>query len=175
MVPELRSVAEDALVDLRRVTRDLRPTILDDLGLVSAIEWLASDLRDRSGLDVRLSSRGTGSGLSSEQEVGVFRIVQEALSNVEKHAQASRVDLAVDCDGDGLRVVVRDDGVGFDRSADVGALARRGRYGLLGMQERAALNGGRLSVDSALGRGATVTLEIRSGTGERTDGAHGRG
>jgi signal transduction histidine kinase len=159
-VEELRSVAEGTVMDLRRVTRDLRPTILDDLGLLAGIEWLASDLRERTDLDVVVSERPPFATLSTEQEVGVFRVVQEALSNVEKHARASRVEIIVQGDEAVLRVDVRDDGVGFDAPANPGALAGAGRYGVLGMQERASLNGGSLTIESAPGEGTTVSLVI---------------
>ncbi len=159
-VAELRTVAEQALVDLRRLTRDLRPTGLDDLGLIPALERLASELGERCGVTVTVTKKCEARALSSEQELGVFRIVQEALSNVEKHAHASRVEVRVECSDDLLRVTISDDGRGFETPPDPAAFARAGRYGLLGMQERAALHSGTLSVRSSPGGGTTVALEI---------------
>jgi two-component system sensor histidine kinase DegS len=109
---------------------------------------------------VTVTKKGEARALSSEQELGVFRIVQEALSNVEKHAHASRVDVRVECTDDCFRVTVSDDGRGFETPPDPAAFARAGRYGLLGMQERAALHSGTLSVRSSPGGGTTVALEI---------------
>jgi signal transduction histidine kinase len=158
---ELRAVAEDAAADLRRITRDLRPTMLDDLGLVSAIEWLASDVAERAGLEIEVTVEGAGSRLTSEQELGVFRIVQEALSNVEKHAQASHVAITIEGESDRLRATVRDDGIGFVAPPDNSMLAVAGRYGLLGMQERARLSMGELRLQTAPGEGTAVTIEVR--------------
>lgn len=156
----LRSVAEDAVADLRRMARDLRPRVLDDLGLLSAVEWLAEDLSERTNLDVRFHTTGDFAELRGDQELGAFRIAQEALSNIEKHASASTVEVSVDSTADGLRVSIQDDGTGFDVIPGTGAFARLGRYGILGMQERARLNGGELRIDSEPGAGTTVTLDL---------------
>ena len=156
----LRTVAEDAVADLRRLARDLRPRVLDDLGLLSAVEWLAEDLGERTDLDVRFHSSGEPGELRGDQELGAFRIVQEALSNIEKHARASTVDVSIDSTTDGLRVSIRDNGIGFDVIPETGAFARLGRYGILGMQERARLNGGDLQIGSEPGVGTTVTLGL---------------
>jgi signal transduction histidine kinase len=156
----LRTVAEQAVADLRRLARDLRPRILDDLGLLSAVEWLAEDLRERTELDVRFGSSGVLGNLSGEQELGAFRIVQEALSNVEKHAHASTVDVRFDSSADGLQIAIRDDGTGFDRGLDDRILARSGSYGILGMQERARLNNGDLRIAPRPEGGTTVTLDL---------------
>lgn len=156
----LRSVAEGAVADLRRLARDLRPHVLDDLGLESAVEWLAEDLRERSGLEVRVASTGEMRELTGEEELGVFRIVQEALSNVEKHAAATTVEIALDSEPHGLRVRIVDDGRGFAADAGATDFARQGRYGVLGMQERARLHGGELQVESRPRSGVTVTLEV---------------
>ena len=156
----LRTVAEEAVADLRRMARDLRPRVLDDLGLLSGVEWLAEDLRERTDLDVRFHSSGEPGELRGDQELGAFRIVQEALSNIEKHARASTVDVSIDSTTDGLRVSIRDNGIGFDVIPETGAFARLGRYGILGMQERARLNGGDLQIGSEPGVGTTVTLAL---------------
>lgn len=158
---ELRAVAEDAVADLRRMTRDLRPTILDDLGLVSAIEWLASDAAERTDLAIEVQVTGGGWGLANEQELGIFRIVQETLSNVEKHAHASHVRITIEGNREQLHITVRDDGQGFEAPADINALASDGRYGLLGMQERARLCAGALTLRTAPGEGTTVAVQVR--------------
>jgi signal transduction histidine kinase len=168
-VEALRSVAESVLADLRRVTRDLRPAVLDDLGLLAAVEWLAADLRDRTGLAVDIvdsSEHGQLTQLSTEQEVGIFRIVQEALTNVEKHALASRVRIDIDSVGWRLRFAVSDDGRGFTVPANASRLAGDGSYGLLGMQERAQLCGGTLQISSSP---SGTTVELVVGASERTD------
>ena len=156
----LRSVAEESLQDLRRLTRDLRPTILDDLGLVPGIEWLTSELAQRLGIEVRCVVRGETPDLSAEQELTVFRIAQETMRNTEKHARAAHIAVILTSQDDILRMRIKDDGCGFVVSSDTQDLASRGAYGLLGMEERATLNGGVLTVHSTPGRGTVVELVI---------------
>lgn len=157
---EIRAVAAEALRDIRRVVRDLRPMILDDLGMISGIEWLVADFQQRTGVDGRLQTAGEPNGLSAEQELTIFRVVQEALRNVEKHAGANHVCVDLSFDGAGTHVQIRDDGRGFRLPDDFGELGTNGHYGLLGMQERAMLNAGTLTVHSDIGAGTSVRLEI---------------
>ena len=145
---------------LRRLARDLRPGILDDLGLLSAVEWLTEDLRERSDLQLSFSSSGQPGKLTGDQELSAFRIVQESLNNIEKHAAASNVDVSVACEPDGIRVSVHDDGSGFEPDPQTETFARDGRYGILGMQERARLSNGSLQITSEPNAGTTVTLNL---------------
>lgn len=161
-VRELRSRAVDTLEGLRRLSRDLRPTVLDDLGLVPALEWLVADLERRTGIQARFRSSGTVRRLPAETEVALFRITQEALRNVERHAQARRVEVRVAFGDDEVRVDVEDDGRGFEVPEPLERLALQGRLGLLGMRERAQLVGGTLAVRSGVGRGAEVSATVRS-------------
>lgn len=165
-VARLREEASEALVDIRRVARDLRPATLDDLGLVPAIESLVEELGDRSGLEVTVRTSGRLRRLSSDHQLCAFRIVQEALTNVEKHAQASTVVVEIAFDEHSMRVTVQDDGVGFQSPSSTSELARGGRFGLLGMRERAALHDGVLAISTEPGRGTAVTLRIESEAGE---------
>jgi signal transduction histidine kinase len=156
----LRTVAEEAVADLRRMARDLRPRVLDDLGLLSAIEWLAEDLRERTELEVQFHSSGEPYQLSGDQELGTFRMIQEALSNIEKHAHASSVKVSVEWSSTGLHLSITDDGDGFDSSSREGTFSEQGRYGILGMHERARLNDGDLRITSEPGTGTIVTLDF---------------
>lgn len=156
----LRTVAEEAVADLRRMARDLRPRVLDDLGLLSAAEWLAEDLRERTELDVQFNATGEPHQLTGDQELGTFRIIQEALSNIEKHANASTVEVSIEWSANHLQLRISDDGDGFDSSAHEGAFAEQGRYGILGMHERARLNDGDLQITSEPGTGTIVTLDF---------------
>ncbi|HXF74349.1 MAG TPA: GAF domain-containing sensor histidine kinase [Actinomycetota bacterium] len=159
-VRELRSRAVDTLEGLRRLSRDLRPTVLDDLGLVPALEWLVADLERRTGIEARFRTSGAVRRLPAETEVALFRITQEALRNVERHAQARRVEVRVAFGDHEVRVEVRDDGCGFEVPAPLDRLALQGRLGLLGMRERAQLVGGTLAVRSAVGEGAEVAVTV---------------
>ncbi|MGE3857740.1 MAG: sensor histidine kinase [Dehalococcoidia bacterium] len=146
-VERLRGMSEAAVTELRAVTRDLRPMTLHRLGLHAALRSLASDVSERSGVAVDLHF-DEGPPLPEEVELAIFRIVQEALSNVAKHAQATRVHATISREVGGVRVEVRDDGTGARLPADPSDLAHRGRFGLLGMRERAALFDGTLEVVS---------------------------
>ncbi len=169
-VARLREEAAEALVDIRRVARDLRPAILDDLGLVPAIESLGAELAARTGLRVTVRQSGRHRRLPTAHQLCVFRIVQEALTNVEKHARASNVAVEIASDERSMLVTVQDDGVGFQAPSSPADFARGGRFGLFGMRERAALHDGVLDVRSEPGRGTTVKLHIdNAATAEDVD------
>jgi signal transduction histidine kinase len=137
---------------------ELRPTMLDDLGLVAAVEAFARQFSHRTGIpvDVRMTRRPER--LPPEVELVVYRVVQEALSNVARHSGASRAEVSLAADAATLAVTVADDGRGFDPPAALDS--RQQSLGLFGMRERAALVGGRLTIESAPGRGTRVQLEI---------------
>ncbi|MBI2917387.1 MAG: sensor histidine kinase [Chloroflexi bacterium] len=155
-VREVRQRTQALLDGVRRFSRHLRPPVVDDLGLVPAIEGLAS--QQRVPAEVRVV--GSPRRLPSEVEVALFRIAQEALSNVEKHSGASRATVRVAFNGTSVSLAVSDDGCGFSAPQHVGGLAGDGRLGLLGMQERAELIGGAFRISSTPGQGTTVTVEV---------------
>jgi signal transduction histidine kinase len=138
---------------------DLRPALLDELGLIAALRWYVAQVSDLWGLPIEFEGERLAR-LPEHVEVAAFRIVQEAVSNVVHHAQASKASVRVAALPNALRVEVTDDGVGFD-VAEAGARTRTGEsVGLMGMRERAELAGGSLNVESARGRGTTVWAEI---------------
>ncbi len=158
---DLRRHAGETLERVRQFSRDLRPAVLDDLGLVAALEWLTADLGGRTGMEALFRVSGQPRRLSTEEEVAIFRIVQEALRNVERHAGASRVWVEAWFDEERVRVLVADDGKGFDLEA-----LERSRtpfhLGILGMKERAQLVGGTLHIEAEPGKGTTVRVEVPS-------------
>lgn len=158
-VEELRALVTDALHRTRRLAFDLRPTVLDDVGLAPAITRLAADLSERSAvaIDTIVDSSVEQVVLSSEASTVVYRVVQEALTNVVRHAHATSASVVVTVRSGQLRAVVEDDGVGFDPSATTSSL------GVRGMIERAELVGGSLLVDSRAGLGTTIVLEVAVG------------
>ncbi len=151
----LHEVAQEGLDDLRRLVHELRPAILDDLGLGPAVRWYVDTYVRPTGLRAHVESEGLEERLSSDVETVAFRIVQEALTNVLRHAQAREVRVRLDRREDVLLVMVRDDGVGFDPE-EVG---RRG-LGLAGMRERAELVGGTVQILSVPGVGTTVLARL---------------
>lgn len=143
---------------LRRLSHELRPTILDDLGLQPALHFLAQGVSTRMGIPVTVEG-STGGHLSPVIDTAIYRIVQEALTNATRHAQATRVTIQLQREAHTIRCAVRDDGVGFDVAA---VLARRGEpgLGLLGIRERLYALGGTLSITSASGRGTELRITI---------------
>jgi signal transduction histidine kinase len=160
LLGELRQQSSKILDGVHRFSQDLRPSVLDDLGLLPALEWLTADLTNHLGIAVEMKVLGSVRRFSPEIELVLFRIAQEALRNVWKHSGTSRAWLTVEF-GDGKVVLtVRDDGKGFELPERMEDLTVAGRLGLAGMQERAQLIGGSLGLQSELGKGTTVTLEI---------------
>lgn len=158
-IEEVRSLIADALGRVRQLAFDLRPTVLDDVGLEAALARLVADTSSRYDLDTRLELAGLDGEhrLAPDLETVVYRIVQEALTNVARHAGASRVRVRVDAGPAEVRGEVSDDGRGFDPEPVAASL------GLAGMRERALLAGGRLELSSAPGAGARVGFTLPRG------------
>lgn len=160
LMEELRKQAAKIMDGVHRFSQDLRPSVLDDLGLIPALEWLASDLTEHFGIAVEMKVLGSVRRFSPETELVVFRIAQEALRNVWKHSGAAKARVTLKF-GDGRAVLtVEDEGKGFELPGRMDALTVAGKLGLAGMQERAQLIGGKLSLQSEPGKGTTLTLEV---------------
>ena len=154
-VSELRDLVVSTLQDVRRLAVELRPAALDDFGLVPAIERLRDTVEEQSVLSVDVQSSIGDERLSPATETALYRIVQEALTNVLKHASAARVTVRLSRDQDSVVLVVQDDGEGFEPGR-----VRGGGLGLVGMRERVALLGGRLVVESSEGAGTMLKIEV---------------
>jgi PAS domain S-box-containing protein len=159
LLESLRKQADDIMADVRRLSQDLRPPALDRLGLVPALEWLASDIGKHSGINVDVRINGVSRRFSSEVELVLFRVAQEALRNAWRHAQAARVDVTVEFGDRKARITVKDNGKGFDLPETTGDLVKQGRLGLAGMEERIQLVGGNLRIESRPGEGTMVVVE----------------
>ena len=157
---DVRSLVADALLRTRRLAFDLRPTVLDDVGLLPALERLAHDMTARGDTVVALAAHGFAEDrLPPEVETVVFRVVQEALTNVTRHAGAATASITVIVADGRVRALVEDDGSGFDTDA----APMRGNLGLRGMVERADLAGGTVKLSSTPGSGTTLVLEVPLG------------
>ena len=162
---DLRELTSATASEVRRIARELRPTVLDDLGLETALRRYCADLQDRTPVEIHVDIELSGERLGQEIETVAYRIVQEALTNAMKSADPGRIDVAVD-EADGvLHARVTDDGRGFDPEQTVGM-----GLGLLGMRERAELVGGKLTVTSAPGAGTTIDLAIPLEEGRTLEG-----
>ncbi len=157
---ELRQRIHVISDEVRRFTQDLRPSILDDLGLLPALEWLAQDVGKHFEIKVDFTSVGKERSFDAETRLTIFRMVQEALRNVWKHSGASEAQIKVEFSNDKTTFTVTDNGKGFVVPERVENLAPAGKLGLVGMQERAQLIGARLQVQSQPGKGTSVTIEL---------------
>jgi signal transduction histidine kinase len=153
---ETRGLAARILTQTRRLIFDLRPSVLDDAGLVPALQSFAERVCDPHPIAVAFEIRGTPRRLPAPVETALFRIVQEATHNVVKHAHATQLQIRLDLAPARICATVRDNGCGFDAAAEL----RAGAIGLLGMRERAELVGGQLTIESSGGRGTCVQVEI---------------
>jgi two-component system, NarL family, sensor histidine kinase UhpB len=142
--------------ELRRIAQGLRPPALDMLGLVPAIESYARGITDATGVQVHTDMVAVGGQLTSEAELALYRIVQEALSNVARHAGARTARVSLEAEGGAVTAVISDDGAGFDVAAEMDG----GGLGLFGMQERGAYVGGTVQIESKPGRGTRVRVTI---------------
>jgi two-component system, NarL family, sensor histidine kinase UhpB len=157
----VRDSAMDAAEGLRRTARGLRPPMLDELGLVPAVQAHVRELRERSPVRIQVRGPRREPTLSDEAELAAYRIVQEALANVLRHAQASDVRVTFHTDEGGLHIVIADDGIGFT-PPDGATVRKEEALGLLGMQERAAWVGGRTEIHTAPGKGTRVEIHLPS-------------
>jgi signal transduction histidine kinase len=150
-----RHIAVQALNTVRDLATGLRPSILDDLGLEPALQWQAREFSRRSGVPVTVDIRGNLENLSDLHSTCVYRIVQEALTNCAKHANARAIEVRLKGDADELSLIVRDDGVGFNPRTVPGT-----GLGLIGIEERVREMGGRLKVSSRVGNGTHLHVSI---------------
>jgi PAS domain S-box-containing protein len=156
LVEQTKTISQD----VRRFSQDLRPPLLDDLGLLSTIRWLTGDMEHRTRITVKLNVLGTERRLAPHVELAIFRIIQEALRNVEKHASATQVDVSVEYAEGKIKICIADNGKGFKLAGDVGDLPRDGRLGLMGMKERVNLLGGEITITSESNLGTKVLIEL---------------
>jgi len=152
---ELRGLVVSTLQDVRRLAVELRPSALDDFGLVAALERLAESFAEQTAISVDFQTALADERLPADVETALYRIVQESLTNVVKHARARRVSILLARKEGAVKAVVEDDGQGFDAAEQTGD-----GYGLVGMRERLALLGGRLEVESTRDAGTTIAAEV---------------
>ncbi|MGA2329347.1 MAG: ATP-binding protein [Bryobacteraceae bacterium] len=149
----IRRMAEASVGMVRNMALLLRPSMLDDLGLVAALRWQAREVTRRSGLKVKMVADEIAEDLPDSHRTCIYRVVQEALNNCARHSQATQVRVVVHRDRDGLSVTVQDDGIGFEPSREKG-------MGLLGMEERVERLGGRFSIESKPGNGTVLWIHF---------------
>jgi signal transduction histidine kinase len=157
---ELETLAEQTIENIRRMTRALRPIYLEDLGLVTALEMLVRETGQNNAVQIEFEKSGEEQRLSPEVELALYRIAQEALSNVVRHSEASRAELLIAFSGQGTKLEVSDNGRGFEMPRSPTDFAPNGHFGLLGIRERADLIGARLEVESTPGKGTRLKVRL---------------
>lgn len=151
----MQRATDSTIQTVRRIASEIRPTILNDLGLIDAMEWQARDFQCRTGIECQVEFSAESVRLSAEQSTAVFRILQEALTNILRHASATRVSISMKAAGSNFILNIRDNGKGIPESK-----LKSGSLGIWSMQERARLAGGTFSIVTVEGKGTTVTLQI---------------
>ncbi|HEV8266608.1 MAG TPA: sensor histidine kinase, partial [Thermoanaerobaculia bacterium] len=169
---ELVGIASHALEDVRQVSRLLRPPMLNDLGLVPTLRWLARTIQEQTGLLVALDVEGVAERIDdADVETLVFRVVQEALTNVVKHAAARQAEVRLARNGSRVSFSVKDDGRGFEPERLLDGTDEPTGLGLRGMRDRVSLFGGNLEVRSAPGHGTVIAVEVPCGVTGAAEGA----
>ncbi|WP_078594263.1 sensor histidine kinase [Evansella clarkii] len=154
-IRDLKKMVKDSLAEVRRIIYDLRPMALDDLGLIPALEKYIKHIKEHYDFDIQFSYLGKPRRLQADQEVALFRLIQESVQNVHKHAKATEVQIKIELKPSLATVVIKDNGKGFDTS-----VKKEGSFGLLGMRERINMLEGKLSIDSKQGKGTLVMVQI---------------
>jgi PAS domain S-box-containing protein len=155
---ELWQHTDNIVQGVRRLSQDLRPAAIDRLGLLPAIQWYADEVSKYSGVKAKVNVTGKEHRLPEEVAITLFRIIQEALRNIWRHSGATDAEINIEWSDGSVKVIVSDNGQGFKLPGKVGDLAKLGKLGLAGMQERAQLMGGTLAVQSEPGKGTTITV-----------------
>ena len=165
---EARHQISSALQEVRQFSQDLRPSIIDDLGLLPAVQWLVKQMKEEHKINTELTVLGMEQRFSPEVELILFRIIQEALRNIYRHAQASRAEVVIDFKETELQMTISDNGIGFQLPKTVSDLSRSGKLGLVGMQERVSLLNGDMTVKAEPGKGTIVVVKAPYKSGIQT-------
>jgi signal transduction histidine kinase len=170
---EIQGLVEQTIANLRRLIRALRPLYLEELGLAPALEMLAREMNQGSGLTVEFHRTGAERRLSPDIDLALYRMAQEALNNVVRHAGASRASLTVQFRADAAVIAVSDNGRGFSVPQSPADYAAKGHFGLLGLYERADLIGATVDIQSSSGLGAQVTITLPASPSKMPDKRRG--
>ena len=155
-VASMLAMVDETVASVRRIATDLRPLMLDDLGLNAAIDWLAHDSARRMGMEIELQLGIVDPPIGDAATTALYRMVQEALTNIARHAHATRAGIEMRCESDDLLVTVYDNGVGFLQDS----MYREGSHGLMGIRERAYMLGGNLELGNRPDGGAFISLRL---------------
>lgn len=158
---QLKVMILQTVEDLRRLSLDLRPSILDDLGLIPALRWLADSMSKESNIKTQIFLRGEERKLAPQTETTIFRVVQEALNNIKRHSKASEANISLEFASDCLKLSIVDNGRGFHLPEKLCSFALKNKLGLIGIQERIGLMGGTFQIHSKPGKGTSLLIELK--------------
>jgi signal transduction histidine kinase len=152
----MKKIIDDTIQTVRKIATELRPSSLDDLGLVATMEWQSQEFQNRTGINCTFTSNKENLSLERELATSLFRIFQETLTNIARHAEANEVRITLETTSNELLLVVQDNGKGISKEK----LVHISSLGLLGMRERAAACGGNILFESEIGKGTIVKVHI---------------
>jgi len=156
----IRDVSLKSAEGIRRIVHALKPKILDDLGLVPALNWLVSSTNQDGQVSVKLFVDGTERSLGSQEDLAIFRIVQEALNNIKIHAQATEAIVTLEYLNDGVKLTIQDNGKGFNKEVVMQKLTPKGKMGLIGIHERVESLSGKLDIRTGVGEGTVISIRL---------------
>ncbi len=156
----IRGTTLNTIEELRRICADLRPSILDNMGLMSALRWLVDRINGECNIHTRLVIEGKDRTLPPSVEITIFRIIQEALNNIKHHSKASEANINLKFGPDSLSILIQDNGQGFYQPENLPKLAIEGKLGLIGIQERIVSLGGKFEVNSKPGSGTEISIML---------------
>lgn len=165
-VKDLLAIEENSLIvaeDIRRICRDLRPSALDHLGFVPSIRWLVDNFREETGIEVEFSSEGDSQEITPDVSTALFRIVQESLNNIRQHAKATKMTMRLKFIDSNVSITIQDNGNGFALPEHISSLGIKGKFGLIGLHERAESIGARLEIETHLGYGTEIRITMKNG------------
>jgi len=165
-VRDLSAIEHNSLLvaeDIRRICRDLRPSALDHLGFVPSVRWLVDNFREETGMEVEFSSEGDGQEITPDVSTALFRIVQESLNNIRRHARATKMTMRLKFIDSNASISIQDNGNGFALPEHISSLGTKGKFGLIGLHERAQSIGARLEIETHLGYGTEIRITMGNG------------
>ena len=159
-IDDMKGLLDNVMKEAREISYNLMPSVLEDFGLAPALQLLCEQFGSRSNVKVQYQTYGLNERFEPQLEIGLYRIVQESLNNVAKHAQATEISLQVIRHAGGLRLVIEDNGKGITIHPHIVRMTGKGGMGLVGMRERAASFGGTFTLDSTPNNGTMIVVEI---------------
>jgi two-component system, NarL family, sensor histidine kinase DegS len=160
-IESIKEMTSEAIENTRRLCKQLRPSILDNMGLVPALRWLVETMNDQTSINTIITFKGMERRLAANTETIVFRILQEALFNIRKHSRAKNASITFDFGEYVIQAIIEDDGQGFDILPRLETLATYGKLGLLGIKQRVTSINGKLDISSKPGQGTKLFIEIK--------------